>query len=377
MRALFLTPSLGAGGAERQTSILLPGLRRRGVDARIIALDAGGPFLEPLRSAGVPVEVAGMRHQLDLGRLIGSRIVRQFAPEVIVSRGVSGLYVGQLLARWRRAAHVYNDHRGTGVELSPRRRMMIRLLAGRLDAVIVVSADQSAAWLDIGCQRERVVVIANGVAPSVPGCSREEIRRELCVPDSAVVALLVASLRPVKRVPDFVRAVVSAREARPELIGVIVGDGEERGAVENAAGENPGIRLLGHRDDVPRLLGAADVLVLTSAHEAVPMAILEGMAAGLPVLATSVGGVPELVAHGETGLLVAPGDVEALAEGLVCLAGDRERSEAMGRAARRRCGERWDAEAMIDGYQRVLGEAVSRQRRSPRARRRPSLAKTP
>ncbi len=125
MRLLYITPSLGAGGAERHASILLPALRARGVDARALALDSGGPFVEPLRAAGVPVEVAGMRHRFDWEPLRRSELVREFAPDVIVSRGVSGIYVGHALARWRGAAHVYNDHRGVGVELSRRRSAMI------------------------------------------------------------------------------------------------------------------------------------------------------------------------------------------------------------------------------------------------------------
>ncbi len=132
MRVLYITPSLGAGGAERQATILLPALRRRGVDARALALDSGGPFVEPLRAAGVPVEVANMRHRFHFGPLLRSRLVREFVPEVIVSRGVSGIYVGHALARWRGAAHVYNDHRGVGVELSRRRHAMIGALARRV-----------------------------------------------------------------------------------------------------------------------------------------------------------------------------------------------------------------------------------------------------
>jgi glycosyltransferase involved in cell wall biosynthesis len=362
MKVLFLTPGLGAGGAERQTSLLLPGLRRRGVDARIIALDSGGPFVEPLRKAGVPVEVLNMRHQGDIGPLVRASLVRGFAPDAIVSRGVSGLYLGHALARWRSAAHVYNDHAGTGLELSRRREWMVRLLARRLAAVIVVTPDQSTTWLDRGCPPRQIVVVSNGVEePSVPD-TRDQIRREIDVAESAVVALLVASLRPVKRAPDFVRAVLEAREAHPELLGLIVGDGAERAAVEVAAGDDPAIRLLGFRDDIPRLLCAADILVLASEHEAVPMAILEGMAAGLPVLATGVGGIPELVVDGETGLLVSPRDVNALAKGLIRLSGDRQLRLAMGQAGRLRCRAGWDAETMIDAYRGVLENVVSGRR---------------
>ena len=230
--------------------------------------------------------------------------------------------------------------------------------------MIVVSEDQCAGWLEYGCPRERIVVIPNGVQPVAPLEAGAEIRASLSIPESAVVALIVASLRPVKRVPDFVRGVRTARERCPELLGVVVGDGAERPAVLDAAGGDPAIRLLGHRDDVARILAAADMLVLTSAHEAWPMAILEGMAAGLPVVATRVGGVGKLVANGETGLLVAPGDRGALAEALVRLTRDPELRVAMGRAGQRRCLEHWGAERMIDAYLDVLRDVCVSERRA-------------
>jgi glycosyltransferase involved in cell wall biosynthesis len=362
VRALFLTPSLRAGGAERQTSILLPGLRERGVDARIVALDGGGPFVAPLQAAGVPVEVLDMRHRFDLTPVFRSTLLRSFKPDVVVSRGVSGLYVGQALALWRGAAHLYNDHRGVGVEFSPRRRLMTRILAGRLSGVIVVSQDQVNGWLEMGCNRETVAVIANGVPTDAAPVSPADVREELGIPRDAVVALLVASLRPLKRVPDFIRAAQRAREAHPELVALIAGDGPERALLDELADGDPSIRVLGHRDDVPRLLAAADILVLASEYEALPMAVLEAMAAGLPVLATRVGAIPAAVGDGESGLLVAPGDIESLSGGLVRLAGDRGLRQALGAAAQRRCRESWGAERMIGSYLSALQAAAERRR---------------
>lgn len=360
MRALFLTPSLRIGGAERQISILVPGLRDRGVDARILALNGGGELLAPIRAAGVPVEVLGLRHQFDLGRVLRSRLLRDFVPDVVVSRGVNGLYLGHAVSLRRGAANVFNDHRGVGVEFSARRLAMVGILARRLRAVILVSPDQADGWLRLGCRRERLVVIPNGVPTEPLAASRAEIREQLELPSEAVVALMVANLRPLKRVPDFIRAVSEARRACPELIGVIVGDGPQRALVDQLAGADGAARVLGYREDVSRLLAAADLLVLASEYEALPMAILEAMAAGLPVLATRVGAVPTAVSDGETGLLVAPGDVPALRDGLVRLGREPELRKTMGAAGRRRIGESWSAERMIDSYLAVLEGAAAR-----------------
>ncbi len=364
MKVLFLTPGLGAGGAERQLSVLLPGLRRGGTDARLVALDSGGPFEAPLRDAGVPLEVLAMRHQLDLSAVRHSQLLRRFAPDVVVSLSVSGLYAGAAVARLRRVPQWFSDHRGVGFALTRRREAMVRLLARRLNGIIVVSEDQRAVWQRYGAGRVPIVHIPNGVETAAPGRERDEVRRELGVGSDAIVALMVASLKPIKRVFDFVAAVQGARAQVPELVGVIAGDGPDRAGVESAARQSGAVAVLGQRSDVPRLLQAADLLVLCSEYEALPMSVLEGMAAGLPVLATRVGGLPTVVADGQSGLLVAPGDLGALTAGVVALAADAERRRAMGVAGRQRVRERWSAEAMIAAYEQVLRDAVAARARA-------------
>ncbi len=115
-----------------------------------------------------------------------------------------------------------------------------------------------------------------------------------------------------------------------------------------------GVELLGVRSDVPDLLAAADVLCLTSDSEALPMSILEAMALARPVIATDVGGTPEQVEHGVTGLLVPPGDVAAAADALGRVAADPAAARAMGERGRERQRERFDGDAMVTGYLRVL-----------------------
>lgn len=362
MRALFIRPNLAAGGAERHASILLPGLRERGIDARLIALDGGGPFESELRRRGVPLDVLNMRNQLDAPRLLHSRLMRTFAPDVVVTQGVSGLYVGYLVARVRGAAHIYNDHRGAGLVFSQRREAMLRLMAGRLDAVIAVSGEQSAGWVARGCPRERIVVIANGVQFSPTTASRAQLRHGLGLDDHAVAALLVATLRPEKRAHDFVEAVTRAHRANSNVVGLVAGDGPERPTVQALADRGQGVRLLGYRDDVADLTRAADIFVLTSEHEAVPMAILEAMAAGLPVLATRVGDIPSVVVHGESGWLVPAGDVEAMAARLLELAADSQLRTTLGAAGARRHRDRFDAATMIDAYADALHRSVAVRR---------------
>lgn len=359
-RLLFIGPNLTAGGAERQWSILVPGLAARGHDAHVIALDVGGPFVAPLREAGITVEVLRMRHQADLGRLLASPTLRGFAAQAVISRGPSGLYVGHAVARARRAGHLYADHRQVGLPASRRRELMVRLLASRLDNVVIVSAGQAAVWRGRGVAEQRIVLVPNGVpSPTPPAGTRERVRRALGIAPDAVVAITVASMRPVKRHPDFVRGVRLTAQTHPGLVGIVVGEGPDRPAIEAAAGGDRAIHLLGHRDDVPDLLAAADVFVLASEFEAAPMAILEAMAAGLPVIATAVGSVPDLVLDGLTGRLVAPGQPEAIAGALAGLLQDPGRRRAMGEAGAARHRAAFSAEAMIDHYERLIVQATA------------------
>ena len=135
---------------------------------------------------------------------------------------------------------------------------------------------------------------------------------------------------------------------------LLVGDGPERVVVETAARLAPAVSLLGHRNDVEDLLRAADVFVLTSEQEAVPMSMLEAMAAELPLVATDVGGLRGVILPGENGWLVPVGDHAALAARLLELASDPARRTEMGSASARLVRERWDAEQMIDRYAELL-----------------------
>ena len=134
----------------------------------------------------------------------------------------------------------------------------------------------------------------------------------------------------------------------------LVGDGPLRPAVEKAIvkmGLERKVLFLGIRDDVPQLLAASDVFVLSSDYEGVPLTVLEAMAAGKPVVATAVGGVPELIEDGETGILVPPRNPEALAQGILRLAKDASLRQRMGKAARERAQERFDISRTAREYE--------------------------
>jgi glycosyltransferase involved in cell wall biosynthesis len=230
------------------------------------------------------------------------------------------------------------------------RRLVDRHVVARFcDAVIAVSeADRRRMVAEVGMPADRVALIHNGIA-GYGGGDGASVRRELGVTAAAPVLIQTATLRPQKAVEVMIAAAALVRGTHPDVRLLVAGQGETA-ALEDAAsahGVADTVALLGPRGDVPDLLAAASVGVLSSDFEGMPLAILEYMAAGLPVVATDVGGVPETVRDGETGFLVAPRDPPALAERIGRLLDDPALARKMGEAGRRRQQEAFSLEAMV------------------------------
>jgi glycosyltransferase involved in cell wall biosynthesis len=364
-RVVFVCGNLKAGGAERQWSLLIPSLHRRGFDVRVVTLDGRGVHFEELLSQGLPVACAGLRRRTDL---VGLRRALRLAgrrSSAVVTRGVSAHMVGHILAVRHRAAHVVTEHLGPDPDgLRPYRRHQ-RLLLGpvrpRATAVVAVAASQREHLVSDGYRRSAVRVIANGVANDPPVRDRRAVRHEMGVADGAFLAVLVAALRPEKRATVFVEQVTAAHAAEPSVVGLVVGDGPESHSVRLAAELSGGaVRAIGYRADALDIMHAADAVCLTSAVEASPMSVLEAMSVARPIVATGVGGVPDLVADGETGILVPPDRPGRMADALVALARDRPRAEALGEAGRLRQQRCFSLDAMLRGYADLLVD-VSRR----------------
>jgi glycosyltransferase involved in cell wall biosynthesis len=351
MRLLFVCTDMHRGGAERQWASLIPGLAGRGAEVRLVCLKDEGPYVPELREMGIPVRRVPVRAALAEAR--GS-------PDAVITRAVSPQVVGQAIA-WRAGAvHVYNEHTpltadGELLPPLPRQRRLVRSVAPVVDQVIAVSERQRAPLTRLGYRGDRIATVPNGLFDRDVRtyAGRAETRRSLGLLEDDFAALCVANMRPEKGVHTFIKAVAEARALGASGVrGLVAGEGPVK-RVE-------GVELLGSRGDVPDLLAACDAFCLLSLAEALPMSILEAMALGLPVVASDVGGVPEAVEDGETGVVVPPGDVGAAAKALAGLAGDPARARAMGARGRARQRERFGGEAMVDGYLAAIEAAVRR-----------------
>jgi glycosyltransferase involved in cell wall biosynthesis len=370
IRALFVTKHLRVGGAQRNWTILLPTLAERGFATRLITLEDEGEFFEEVRARGVPAACAGMRTRLDL------RAARQvfdlggWRPHVVVSHDERSHLLGRALARRAGAAHVASDHGGPGFRLKAHRELILRLVAPGFAAAVTMSEQRVPDLVHRGFRRERIHVVANGVDAAAlrPARPREAVRAALGLSNQAFVALLPAVLRPEKRADRFVRAVSRASTVDPRVRGLVIGYGPDESPVRRRAAEaGDAVEVLGHRSDVADLIGAADVVCLTSDLEGGPYAALEAMALGKPVAAMRAGALDEVVVDGETGLLVPPADEERLADALVALARNPGRAGALGAAGRDRQRAYFDAARMSDAYAGLL-RTVSAARSSTSAR---------
>jgi len=346
------------GGAERHWATLVPALRSRGAEAAVVCLSGEGALFGDLVRAGVPAVDLGLRRRLDPRGLRRALAFADPRPDAVVTRGVSGQVVGAAIARRAHAPHVLNEHTpltpsGALVPARRHQRALMRLVASRVDAVIAVTERQVPALASAGYRPARVEVIANGVFGEALGEPPAPAR------EAGLSALCVAGLRPEKRVDVFIEAVAAARREDPAVRGAVAGEGRERARLAPLA-TRAEVELLGDRDDVPALIGAAGVVCLTSEAEALPMSILEAMALGRPVITTDVGGTRDAVVDGDTGFIVAPGDAAAVTRALLALAHDPERAAAMGAAGRRRQRERFDGQRMVESYEAALARIAGR-----------------
>jgi glycosyltransferase involved in cell wall biosynthesis len=362
VRILFVAPHLGVGGAQRLWSFQLPGLRDRGFAVGLLTLEAEGEFFGPLRAQGIAARCVNMSRRSDVRGWGRALRVSASRPDIVLTNDVAGDVVGHVLARAAGSAHVSVDHRGPELELPHYREGLTRMVAARLDRLITSTPRKLEQLQRRGVPVDRIRIIPNGIPHHslCPSRSRAQTRAELGLEPSHFAAVLISVLRPEKRPAAFAAAVGRAHRRDPRLRGLVAGDGPERGAVDAAAAATGGaVTVLGHRDDIPDLILAADVVCLTSAAEASPIAVLEAMALGRPVVAPRVGGVAEIVVDGTTGILFAPGDDDALTQALLDLAASPDRADGMGSAGQRCQRAEFGADRMHDAYARELTRVVA------------------
>jgi len=363
---LYLISELDVGGAEKNLCRLATGLNweRFGRPA-VACLWGSGRVGEWLEDAGIEVIHLHLRKVgLLLAALKLRGILKSGRFELLHSFLFHANFVGRLAAA-RTGVPVVSSIRVTEVDRPF--RVTLDRLTNRLVAAETCVSEAVRRWsIEQGLPAEKLFTIPNGVDCSAYQAEKGKLRGELNLPAEAKIALLPARLARQKGPDILLEAAVALCPRMPDLHFVLAGDGPLRAKLRISA-KTEGIahrfHLLGHRDDVPELLADADVVVLPSRWEGMPNAALEAMAAGRPVVAADVGGCPEVVDAGRTGLLVPPADSAELAEAIAKIISAPELGREMGEAGRERARDEFSVEKMVrmneQLYEKIMGEGAA------------------
>ena len=363
---MFLYPSLDVGGAERQMQILARGLDRACFRPLIAVQHARGRIGDELEAAGIPVHVLSDPRRFDIGFAARTRaLMRREGVRLVMTHGFSTGVVARIASLLGGPpVRILAEHTTDESEMSAAKHLVNRCLARWATAWVAVTETQSAYLTNVKhIPASRLHFLPNGIDVERYGdhVGRARVREELGIAQSAALAGCVAGLRPEKDLFTLVRAAERVVRALPNAHFVIVGEGPERDALRHeiiARGLEHAVTLAGFRDDIPDVLSAFDVAVLSSRIEALPVAFLEAMASGLPLVGPRVGGLVELIEPERNGLLVPPGDVEALGEALVRVLGDLDLARRWGAASRRRVVAKYSVDRMVRAYEQLFAELL-------------------
>ena len=390
-RVTRIIARLNIGGPAIQAITLTKSLRDHGFETRLIrgAEDPAEGNMDYLASAiGVrPTLVPTLRRDPGLGdlRALGAlvRLLRADRPAVVHTHAAKGGTLGRiatLLAFPRRShrpvlIHTYHGHSLTGYfsgRTAAFYRLVEKLLAPVTDRLVAVSAEVKSDLVGLRvASPERFTVIPLGFDLSPFSDDRDRsarraaLRDEWHVAEHELVLTLVARLVPIKRVDRFLDAASQIAQQRENVRVVIVGDGELRAELEaSAPAQALGERLIwaGFRRDIPDVCYASDVLMLTSDNEGTPVSLIESQAAGVPVVATDVGGVRSVVLDGQTGFLAAAEDIAGLVAGADKLLADTALRERFAAAGREHATSRFTLTRLTDDHARLYRELLASRR---------------
>lgn len=370
-RLLILDTELEMGGKEKLLHEFIARADRERFQIAVCCLRPGGYFKDKIVAMGVPFYDGLLHHRFDAMAFRQLEdVIRKERIELVETFAHPNTVIFSFLARLRslveRVVVSYHamamDARGTVV------RPYLRPILRRLDAHLAVAEVQKRKLVEVdGLRDESVRVIYNGVDTAVyrPADTgeRDGLRRELRIPTDAVVLVSVGSLKPIKGIDVLLDAFAPLAQREPRARLMIVGDGPDRAGLQARAREldvDARVAFLGLRDDVHALLRVADGLVLPSRTEALPTVVLEAMATGLPVVATDVGGVPEMVEPEKSGLLVAPENAAQLSAAMQRVLGDENLRRKLGDRGRAIVQERFRIETMCEQRMSYFEELLAR-----------------
>jgi glycosyltransferase involved in cell wall biosynthesis len=351
----------GPGGAETMLLQFAEELRRRG--HRVVPVNPAsgcGWLRAQFLERGFDPAQFFLHRAIDPGTVSGLvTLFRERKVDIVHSHEFTMAVYGAVAARWLGLPHVITMHGSQTMLKATRRRVALKGAFALSRRVVACSgATQEHLTRELRLAPDRILTIPNGIA--FRAGDRLKVRRELGIPDDGLLVVAVGSLVERKGHMVLLRALARLdRDGLPPTWRVaIAGRGELEDALKGfiaEAGLTGRAHVLGHRDDIPDILAAADIFTMPSLWEGLPVAMLEAMFAGKPVIASACSGIPEAITSGAHGLLAPPGDEAALAEALRTLLTRPDERARLGTAGRSRAAERYSVAGMVDAYERTYG----------------------
>ena len=339
---------LDVGGMEKTIVEFARRADRERYELMFVSMTTAGPVFDEIKELGWPVEALGIASGFRPGIIIRlSRLFREWNTDIVHAHNTKPMLYGAPAARLARVPVVIYTRHGQRHGATPKQNILFRLAAKCIDSVVSVSSDSARRSADDGIASSRLHTIRNGI-----DLDRFQFRGPF--PDGPAVT--VGRLSPEKDIATLLQAAAIAIREQPDFHLEIAGNGsclDELRRLAAHLGIVKSVTFLGNVNDIPALLARASMSVLSSVTEGISLTLLEASARGLPVVATNVGGNPEVVVHETTGILVPPKDPTSLADAMLRLWRDPALRLRMGLAGRHHVKTQFDVRRMIDEYERL------------------------
>jgi sugar transferase (PEP-CTERM/EpsH1 system associated) len=364
--------SLDVGGLERNVMNQVKQASRLKQRVTIICLERPGELANLVKENGAEVICLNKPPGIKLGLVSKLKnILRELRPEVVHTHQIATLFYGGPAARLAGVpVVVHTEHGQEKYAQQFKTRMLARIGVYFANTFFCLTEDMAGAIRKNSIAPDRKIrVIFNGIdtAQFLQPCDTKAVRQSLNIPPDAPVIGTCARLTEIKRQDVLIRAFTKVHAQFPAAHLLLVGDGPLRGDLEKLAeaqGLKDVVHFAGYQSPTTPFVQAMSIFALTSRSEGMPQAAIEASVCGLPVVASKVGGLPELIEDGKTGILFPVGDESALAEALCGLLADPQKARAMGDAARQRAVSKFDIARMADDYERhfleILGSGSGR-----------------
>ena len=345
-RVVHLTHALAIGGLEKLLVEFARHTDRGRFELKFVSFSGRGALADDIEALGWPVITMDQPEGLRPGAVLRiANLLRTWKADVLHTHDPKTLIYGAPAARLARVAHIVHTCHGNVLLPASRAARAFRLAFWFADTMVCVSDGTVRQMAELGIDPRRMQVILNGIDTAL---------FDFAGPSPEGGGVTVARLSPEKDIDSLVRAMAIIREAYPSFQLEIAGDGvcmSDLRARVRELGLEGHVKFLGQVRDVRGVLEKSSLFILPSLTEGISLTLLEAMACGLPVVATRVGGTPEVVVDGETGLLVHPGSPAELAQAILSLLQDPERSRQMGVRARQRIEQHFDVRHMVEKYE--------------------------